>query len=230
MDMSFYRRGLIFILYIVLLSSCSNITIFSTPTPEPLSSWIQKWLNDPSCQPPCWEHLVPGETNIQDGAEILSHVSDVKITWYPTTNPATGYQQVMWDFVNPGEGGAATTEKNGQEIATISLMISDTQRLTIEQVFSSYGFPSDILLYDCRGEITAKACAVHLIYKNGMALELLLPDEGKNTHEVTIQKNSKVERIWFFPLSDNSYGEAIGMNSGYFPQYLVAWRDFGPYP
>lgn len=234
MNWSFAMSRTAFILCAaLLLSSCNGITIFPTATPEPRSTWIDKWLDDPTCQPPCWENLIPGETNISDGLEILSHIPGVKITWYPWYPSVipTEETQIMWDFANRGEGGVATTEKKGQEIATIALNISGTQFLPLKEVFSSYGFPSDVYVFDCRGEITAQACGVHLIYpKNGMALELLLRTTGENDNQVTIEENARVGKIWLFPLGDNGYRGMLGTSSGDFSQNVVPWKGFGKYP
>jgi hypothetical protein len=225
------QKMMIILISLVFSVSCINLGIFPTPQPKPLSKWITKWLTNPTCKPPCWENLIPGETAILDSPQLLSQVEGVRITVYPSKNQEPPYTQLQWNFSNPGESGAADTYEGGLKISIIWLGLSNDQQLLLEQVVSSYGLPSDVLLYDCRGEITQHSCVVHLIYNNiGIALELFLPDVGKNDHQVRIREDSRVGAIWFFPLGDTSYGEVLGKNTGDFPKGMVQWNGYGDYP
>jgi hypothetical protein len=58
-----------------------------TPTLSPQPDWLVRWLNEPVCQPPCWEKITPGKTSFADALAIakitsgfeLGHVGDNSI-------------------------------------------------------------------------------------------------------------------------------------------------------
>lgn len=230
--MHVFRRMMIIqaILVISILSSCSGTAFWVKPTPKPLGSSITKWLTNPTCQPPCWENLVPGETNIIDSVKVIGQIPSVTITGFPYDDKPWGIRQVRWQFTDRDEGGSATTEKNNPVISTIFLQVSGQQFLPVKQIVSNYGPPIGVLIYSCLNEVGNNGCVLHLIY-NGFAIELRkLPDKGIESYQIKLSEDSKVSGIWFFPKGDNGYANTLGKNSGHYPKDLYQWKGFVDYP
>lgn len=215
---------------ICFLSSCSRIAFLSTPTPKPLSSWITKWLTNSTCQPPCWENLVPGETDIIESVKIIEQIPNATITSFPYNDAPFGFRQVRWQFNDRDGGGSATTEKNDQVISTIFLQVSGEQHLPVEQIVSVFGPPDQVLIYRCLNEVGNHGCQLHLIY-NGFAIELeKLTDKGTKDYRIKLSEDTSVFGIWFFPKGDNGYANTLGRNTGHFPKDLYEWKGFVEYP
>lgn len=231
--MSAFHRMMIIssIIGVAFLSSCSRIAFWVTPTPKPLSGWITKWLTNPTCQPPCWEHLTPGETNINESVKVIEQIPDVTITHFPYSDKPWGFRQVDWKFIDRDEGGYATTKENDQLISTIFLRVSTQQFLPVMQVTSTFGPPSNVLLYRCLNEAGNNGCVLHLIYiDSGFAIELSLPDRGINNHRLKLSEDSRIFGIWFFPTGDNGYASTLGKNTDHYPKDLYKWKGFVEYP
>lgn len=39
--------------------------------------WVESWLSNPACDPPCWEGIIPSVTTLEEGQEIASQLSGV---------------------------------------------------------------------------------------------------------------------------------------------------------
>lgn len=211
----------------LLLSSCS----FSVDKTETVarSEWLDKFLKNPTCQPPCWENIVPGETNIDDALAILSHTNGIKLTNNPTV--LSGYTTEMnWNFDESNDSGGVTTDEQGNVISKISLGFYE--KLTTEEVISAFGPPTDVLLYDCRPFVGKKTCEVHIIFQEiGVGLRTYLIDDiGKNKYQVVISPQTEIDGIWLFQNINGTYEQIIGKNSFNYPQYFIKWKGYSNYP
>jgi hypothetical protein len=222
------RKNLLIVgLLLVLITSC-NFSPFLT-NQEPHSEWVTKWFTNPTCQPPCWENITPGQTQIDDVAAIFTNLKEIKNYSNPHKGPFGESRQMDWKFDQSSDSGIIQTDDRGNNISQISIVTY--QPLTIEEVISKYGDPTNVLLYDCRSDLGQKRCVVHLVYKNkGMMLEIMLNDIGKNMYQVKIEKNSKLSIIHFFPDTEDSYEKIIGKNSFNYPKYYYSWNGYSNYP
>lgn len=211
----------------LLLSSCG----FSVDKTETVArnEWLNKFLKDPTCLPPCWENIVPGKTTIDDASSILSHVSGIKIANNPTVLSGNT-RQMDWRFDQSNDGGDVTTDDQGKVISKISLGFYE--KLTTEEIISAFGQPTDVLLYDCRSEFGKHTCEVHLIFQEtGIALRTGLIDNfGKNMYQVNISPQTEINGIWFFQKINGTYEKVIGRNSFNYPQYFIKWKGYSNYP
>jgi len=209
----------------VILVSCEQFNLLFKSTPTSHSEWLEEWLIEPTCSPPCWEQLIPGKTDIDEGLSVIKNLKDVSIRYLPTKGPYNNRKQMMWDFDNTASGGSATTDKNGDVISDISLHVNSEENLRISEIFSLYGPPEYVNIIGCFGELTRSSCDVHLVYpKIGMSLGLYLPDQGRNGHKVEITSDSNVRTINLFNPGVNNYLEALGVFDN-----LVIWTGYQEY-
>lgn len=214
-------------LLFVILIACNLVPALGTPTPAARHQWIEKWLNTPSCQPPCWENIIPGETSLIEAASILSRSPNVKITLLPNKNN-NQISQLQWQLESSSDTGIADSDETGDKIASLVLSLGSDQLLMIDEVISKYGQPSHVIIFDCRGEITQSSCIIHLVYPNlGMAIEILLRSQEKEGYHVEINSVAKVGKIMLFPKGENTYQQTIAQNLNK-PQ--MDWRGFDEYP
>lgn len=74
-----------------LISGCENTT------PIPKLPWIERWLSDPICQPPCWEDITPGASTAKEAYEKLAALPDVEQFWMPSER--TNSHVLSWEMV-----------------------------------------------------------------------------------------------------------------------------------
>lgn len=219
------------IFFLFLISSCSALPFFSTPTPKPRSDWITKWLKNPTCQPPCWENMIPGKTKIEDGVTILEQIPGINKLSGPSKGPIGNEKQMVWQF-GPSSGSiSAQTDERGEILSFIYLNLNLEENITLDELVSAYGQPTNLSFYDCRTELNMKSCVIHLIYKDkGMALELLVDDIGKGEYRVKILSETKVSGVWLFPATGDGYATTIGKNSFIYPKFVINWKGYTNYP
>lgn len=214
-------------LFSLLLISCGKSLLFHNQ--EPRNDWLASWLSNPVCQPPCWENIIPGKTSLNEAVNILTNMDGVNILLFPIKDTTSEMRQMDWTFERIKDNAGIQTDKYGNLVSKIYFNIN--QILTIEEVEKKFGFPSNVMLYDCRSENSRKTCEVHLVYRNAsMVLELFLNDRGNADHKVMISPNSEIYRIDFLEGNENSYLNLIGKNSFNYPELLLNWKGYTNYP
>ncbi len=217
------------IILVVLGISCRFFTSTPTPMIEPRHPWITKWLQNPTCQPPCWENITPGVTGMYEAYELLPQIPGVKVTFPPVKNPFDNSKQMQWQLDGSDSTGIADSDELGELITLLTLTVGSDQLLTVEEVISSYGSPSEVVITGCREELFRKSCVTHLVYADlGIVLDIFLIDVGDDKPQVEVLPDSGVEKIVLFPSGDEYYQMfwPNGKQEGYFFQ----WNGFKVYP
>jgi len=219
----YIRPWLIFASLLVLwLASCDLIR--QTPTPAantPREQWITDWLDEPICQPPCWENITPGTTTMTEAASILNNLTGV-ITLGPLFSDIRNRDEISWEFPHSQSGGSSYTEGNSSIIVNMRLSIDLDQLLKVEEVIQVYSFPDHVLARSCTG----RNCVVHLIYDNGMTLELYL--RTKNDY-FEIAEDSRVYRIWFLLPGVQGYVDTMSAYQLDIIASLIDWEGYREY-
>ena len=213
------------ILYFGILASCVQANFLFKPTHTKRSEWLTKWLYEPSCSPPCWEQMTPGDTTINEGLSLIKKLNGVSIKYSPGKGLYDDRKQMMWDFNDSNSSGSGTTDKQGDVISDISLQLNSEENLRISEIISIYGPPEYVNTLGCFGELTNTSCDVHLIYpKIGMSLGLYLPDQGTDEHNVEISSDLSIRTIVFFSPGVDNYLKALGVFDNF-----VKWSGYTEY-
>jgi hypothetical protein len=169
---------------------------------------------------------------MDDAVRILEHVPGVKIDMYPRQVSPGNAKQMQWQFNPSGESGIADTDEQGTVIFTVYLNFDRyVQSVTVSELVSAYGQPTDVFLYYCTNNFEKRYCTVHLIYQEkGMALEIGLTDNWKKGYQVRILPDTKISGAWLFSATEDGYAKALGKNTSYFPEYLYKWKGYTNYP
>jgi hypothetical protein len=175
--------------------------------------------------------MIPGKTKIEDGVTILEQIPGINKLSGPSKGPIGNEKQMVWQF-GPSSGSiSAQTDERGEILSFIYLNLNLEENITLDELVSAYGQPTNLSFYDCRTELNMKSCVIHLIYKDkGMALELLVDDIGKGEYRVKILSETKVSGVWLFPATGDGYATTIGKNSFIYPKFVINWKGYTNYP
>ena len=124
------------------------------------------------------------------------------------------------------KGGSATSDNKGNLVQSLGLSIDREKFLTVKEVISAYGPPSNLVFYECFGP----GCRIHLLYlSHGLLLAIdLSPNHRRgNLYSVKIDPDSKVSFIRFFPPGLEGY--ISSQHPAYSPDLLINWNGYSTY-
>lgn len=123
--------------------------------------WVETWLSNPTCEPPCWEGIIPGVTTLEEGQEIAFQLLGVENVGGPyeihngksigiLMKGCEGNSFIML-FDNKIEDGT---------IDSISLSTSCSEdNTTVKEVIASFGDPDYTW-----ADRTVPSCARNYLY------------------------------------------------------------------
>jgi len=140
-----------------LVASCSTTPkpeIYPTLTPRPLPGWLLKFIKNPTCSPPCWENIVPGETTLEQAKLLLARQPDVQDSYVEDTIPFG--KTLLW--LN---GSAPVDDEN---IVQMVWLRTSFYGVLLDQIVNRYGDPKYVVF--------------SYWYENRVSVDLLYPDIG----------------------------------------------------
>lgn len=156
------------------------------PTLSPIPDWVLLWLNEPVCQPPCWENITPEETSYTDALTIANTISGFGVSYVGddnirlVSNQDNTYNSVIL---------STRDDVNIQEI----YLNTGFTLLELGDIVDVYGFPDEML------DITSfdRHFVDLLYYDLGMVITFeLLPSDPRN--KVNLSHNINVRGISFY--------------------------------
>jgi hypothetical protein len=177
----------LFFCLLLTLSSCSNRS--------------SSFLEDKSCNAPCWRGIEPGETSKDD---VLSKVKSMKDIIPRSVNEVPGnykYWQngITWKFTG-------TNEKIGSvffhDDKVIFIDAYYDKKLLLSDIISQYGNPTQVRATYERLETTV--INISLVYTNGICVSLNMKKDNYIINEIsniatsTINPSTIVDRIYYF--------------------------------
>ncbi len=176
----------------ILISGCKTSPV------SPKLPWIERWLSNPVCQPPCWEGITPGETTAKEAHEKLAALPDVEKFWLPSER--TSPHVLSWDMAgcDGAEGGRIyfDTYPNGKIEWMQLFMGCDQQDASLKEVIDAFGVPD----YSW-AEWNSAGCKAELLnLKKGMILTTY--ESGFISYK-KLKPTSPVEAVLLFPTGDS---------------------------
>lgn len=193
------------------------------------SEWLAKWLKNPTCKVPCWEKIVPGETNRVQAKSLFSNNPKIEIVEEADVIP---YGLMLFldtdgDKYNPNVSMKFDNQNIVQEIEISTF----GQNLYLEDIVAVYGSPKQVLIHDSpRNE----SVLVDMLYPElGMVASLFLHNAnvGGEIPRVEIEKYSEVWEIYLNKpdLEYYLYFSEI-TNGAVDPRLLSEWKGYTTYP
>lgn len=219
------HKRLILYITIVLLSVLSSCGRSPSDVKQPIEPWIAKWLDNPTCQPPCWENLIPGLTSITDTISTLGAISDVTDFRGPVTGLGDELD-IAWKFKASQSSGLAVSN-NGEIVTQVILSLDIKQQLFVDNVVSTYGYPSHVRVLETSERLSYYD--VELIYlEMGMLLGLYL--SSMNDQMVEVLPTAKVHLIRLFPPGLTSFASIVNVSDSLIIKSLSDWEGYTLYP
>ena len=213
-----------FCLAMIILTGCNVVELIEPdPTASPKPEWLTEFLENPTCQQPCWENIIPGETNIWEVDEILSKIPEVTNIQGPKEAFQGDEWHVTWDYSDGTSGGRIVSDENGI-VNEISLTINRSYALYLDEVISIFPF-SQIWVSDCQSDIFGTYCIVDIfLQESDMILSLDNTQSPPFKKTINITSDAKISSISLFPKNylENYYPVPKGI-----PR--EDWHGFGEY-
>jgi hypothetical protein len=226
----FVLIGLVIIVLILycwwVLVRSSGLHLFPKSEKSP-GEWTLKLLNNPTCQLPCWEKIVPGETLIKNSPTLIGVVQGAKIITYPMNAEGSGIIQMQWSLdsdSNTPDYAEANALLTDGIIYTIVLGVNENKKLSIDKVMKAFGDPEYLHVYYCN----SKSCLFRLLYPRlGLIIEVPLRDSGD---KATISSNAAVSNFVLIPVGIDGYeNHLIGRGSMSLSTPIMTWKGYGQY-
>jgi len=121
----------------LLLEGCALENTRPTLTMAPQPAWLTKFLENPTCQHPCWENITPNETSIDEARAILTMNPEIRITEiYP--------DYIEWDFYPNTASGFVECGYKENIVEIIRFSFPGVQLLTLGELLNHYPVPTHI--------------------------------------------------------------------------------------
>lgn len=161
-----------------------------TPTLSPQPDWLVRWLNEPVCQPPCWENITPGKTSFADALAIANNISGAKVSYVGDDNIRLESNQ--YDAFN----FAVLFSQGDANIQVIRLTTQFTS-LELSEIVDRYGFPDEMIKYGLPSTEFSSVWIDLLYYDLGMVITFYaLPDDPWN--RVSLSPDTSIASIQFY--------------------------------
>jgi hypothetical protein len=172
----------------------------------------KQWLEQLTCQFPCWENINPQETKNSDVVPMLKE-KGIDVTFAGDEGISFQKNKVTGTIDHNPEGF----------VDVISLTVTD-QRIALDDIVQTMGPPAEVIIYYCDPD---NKCSIALPYPDQETiLELYLKDVGKEKTQIELQAESQVRRIKLIGRDVHEYlksdSSAIVGES--------AWHGYGIYP
>jgi len=164
-----------------------------TPTLSPKPDWLVRWLNEPVCQPPCWEKITPGKTSFADALAIAKTTSGFELGHVDNDSIQLNYNQ----------GSVLLLSREGANIQEMDLDTNFTS-LKFGEIVDRYGFPDEMIEYGLPSPEGSSVWIDLLYYDLGMAISFYaLPDDPWN--RVSLAPDTSIASIRFYTPQLKSY-------------------------
>ena len=143
---------------------------YISPTLSPKPDWLARWLNEPVCQPPCWEKITPGKTSFADALAIAKTASGFELGHIDNDSIQLNYNK----------GFVLLLSREDANIQEMDLSISDAL-LELSEIVDRYGFPDEMIKYGLPSPEGSSVWIDLLYYDLGMVVTFYaLPDDPWN--------------------------------------------------
>ena len=244
--MKWKRIALIILLMLLGLVIDCVLTIYQpfSPPPEPPAPnqtlWIDAWLENPVCQPPCLDNIIPGVTPADEVAEKLSaHPGVLKVErkkknyYYDVIQWYTPENETGWEL------GEVTVYTDTEIVTGIDVYVyshSDVATILLGDFIDAFGEPDYVYPYVYLvGELfVSSECEAELYYIDKGMWVHISNAEKVFEEKIDVTPNAVISMVALLPPPSN-IEEAFNSKSWYYYAYgndinkVVPWDGYGKY-
>ena len=187
-----------------------------SPTLSPQPDWLVRWLNEPVCQPPCWEEITPGKTSFADALAIAKATSGFELGHVGDDSIQLNYNQ----------GSVLLLSREDANIQEIDLDTSYTS-LELSEIVDRYGFPDEMIKYGLSGPEGSSVWIDLLYHDLGMVISFYaLPDDPWS--KVILGPDTSIALIKLYvPQLEYYFNEPPEYGVNFSP--AIKWNGYGNY-
>ena len=150
---------------------------------------------DSPCSPPCWSHITPGSSNIQDVLKNLKANPRVNVSTIKPWSMISSNDAIIWYFKDVKEPDGVVILKNG----VVSEIDIDLYITSIEEMIKHFGEPEKIFAEYIHVKTTYVVVIV-LYPQKGLAFALKLAPDSKG--KISLKPTDSVNGIWYYSPTD----------------------------
>jgi len=191
------------------------------------SEWLAKWLENPTCEVPCWENIVPGETSREQTKALLSGNPEIASVEEGDVIP---YGSMLFvKIYNDTYMGNVSIKFDNQNIAQEIDLTTFGGKLYLGDMILAYGSPKQVLVRDTPDN---ESVSVNMLYpESGMVLHLFIHNLGGGIPYVNINEYSEIWNIYLDAPGLKYYFEISEITDGTIdPRLLSEWKGYTIYP
>jgi hypothetical protein len=179
---------------------------------------------DSPCSLPCWSHITPGSSNIQDVLKNLKANPKVNVTSIKPWSIISSNDSIIWYFKDVKEPYGSVILKDGI-VSEIEIALYNT---SIEEMIKHFGEPEKIFAENIHVEPTY--VVINVLYpQKGLAFSLQLTPDSKG--KVSIKPTDSVDGVWYYsPANFRAFMENSSMSRlkpELLDQGLQPWTGYG---
>ena len=183
-------------------------------------AWLERWLKNPVCLPPCWENTTPGKTSLPDARATLPQIPGTRVT--TAVESETDFE------LGENASGAFFSDANGI-VQMIWIYFGANPPLQVGDVVSKYGYPSEVSF----SFYTPDEPNFNLLYpKFGMVISTYPynhnPSHFPNDPQFDIQPAEQIIRIQLYAPELQYYLHQVLPENGD-PYKISNWIGYGHY-
>ncbi len=206
-------------LAVLFLSSCAITDILRLAPTQSREQWISQWLENPACEPPCWEGITPGKDTLTEVTDKLKNNTGIDI-YGPKYDEGDRFRNyIIYEYQNNHDGARVETDRNGSIINEITVGIDDQENVKLQEIIKKYGSPDYVLIMRGHGG----TCEISLVYKQGFSLIVMVPYFWEHCK---VSPTSRVNSIKFFSLAIQDYANEYGHNGINTTATLEDWKGY----
>ncbi|MCD4802383.1 MAG: hypothetical protein K8R16_05530 [Anaerolineales bacterium] len=210
----------IFFLIIFALGACNKLDSENSiaKTPEFYSDLQKAWLDDPYCNPPCWQGITPGFSTKEEALEVLNNIDYLEIS---SQSEHYNFGAIEWDWkliYKYDRGGRFFYSLEDELVYAIepSLIIE----IQLNELIERYGEPSYIKInyHELHSEDSEGWYTFRIIWiEDGISI-IGAPDNDI----MVVDEDFRVLTLTFFTPTLEGYHMYDSLNINEYP-----WKGYG---
>lgn len=184
-------------------------------------------LSNP-CLPPCWQGVVPGQTDSGRAFETLAQMEGVSFRSIMTWEHDGVTDEIGWRFQHPFSDTAGYMHFENDVLTAISILAPGS--LSAGDAIDAFGEPEEIWLSCVSGGINQPMRAAMVYPAKGLSLEIDLGVVPATGGQVEMDRSSPVSKVLFFEpqrLEDVATSGLAFTAETPLPIERVPWRGLG---
>lgn len=183
--MSIFRKQLLIVISI-LVAACSGAAETNTNNDAAIDNgpWIREWLENPACEPPCFEGIIPGGLKHCEAMGEVEANPDNLVTY----EDGRRYEfEIHFENTVTRDTGIVTSRD--LDDGEITVQLADDHSISMAQIIEKFGEPDGVYFQSCSQDAGPVECGIEAVYIQGQ-MSFSLRWEGFGAGRATLEDRS----------------------------------------